>query len=157
MTIALHPIANPGADFDAAARLFDRYRQFYGQAPAPDVSRAFLLDRLAKRESVVLLARVAGAPAGFVQLYPGFSSIACRPTMTLNDLFVEAACRSAGVGRRLVEAAIDIAVRSGASALTLETAVDNLRAQRLYERFGFVRSCGFHTYALELAGRGEGP
>lgn len=47
-------------------------------------------------------------------------------------------------------AARDHAVVSGAANLTLETALDNAKAQRLYESFGFVRDTKFCTYTLDL-------
>jgi ribosomal protein S18 acetylase RimI-like enzyme len=34
--------------------------------------------------------------------------------------------------------------------MTLETATDNLTAQRLYESLGWVRDPGYYTYCLDL-------
>ncbi len=47
------------ADVDTAAALFRGYLDFYEVAPAdPDAPRAFLAERIAKDESLVLLADV---------------------------------------------------------------------------------------------------
>ena len=72
------------------APLFDQYRQFYRQVPDLPGVEAFLRDRLTGRQALILLAvnPATGAGAGFVQLYPSFSSIRLQPILILNDLFV---------------------------------------------------------------------
>lgn len=42
------------------------------------------------------------------------------------------------------------ALLTGAKGLVLETATDNLGAQRLYESLGYVRDTGYYTYCLDL-------
>jgi ribosomal protein S18 acetylase RimI-like enzyme len=140
---------------DAArvAELFDAYRSFYEQAPDLDGALAFLADRLARDESVVLLASTPAPdarPAGFVQLYPAFSSVRMTRTWILNDLFVAPEFRRRGVARRLMESAIAHARETGAAAVELETAVDNHAAKPLYETLGFVRDDAFDRYALRI-------
>lgn len=152
-TIEILPITPSCAGLDAAALLFDQYRQFYGQPAQAQVSHQFLTDRLSRGESIVLFATVDAQAAGMIQLYHGFSSIACCRTMVLNDLFVSPGYRSAGIGRQLVQAAIRCAIASGAASIQLETAQDNSSAQKLYERLGFARSTGFFTYILSLDSR----
>ncbi|MNL66313.1 hypothetical protein D3C87_1907580 [compost metagenome] len=44
----------------------------------------------------------------------------------------------------------DFARLSGAKGMTLETATDNVSAQRLYESLGYVRDPGYYTYCLDL-------
>ncbi|TAG25312.1 MAG: GNAT family N-acetyltransferase [Burkholderiales bacterium] len=147
-TIQILPITASGAAFESATELFDQYRQFYGQAPQLQASRRFLHDRLSSGESTVLLASVGSQAAAFAQLYRGFSSIQCCQTVILNDLFVSPQHRSAGLGRHLVNAAIEQARESGAQSISLETAQDNAAAQRLYEACGFVRASGFFSYSF---------
>jgi GNAT superfamily N-acetyltransferase len=143
-------ITAESAAFEQAVRLFDQYRQFYGQASELSVCRSYLHDRLSHGESTVLLATVNEQTVAFAQLYPGFSSIACRKTLILNDMFVSPAHRSEGIGQRLVEASICWARSQGAASIQLETAHDNAAAQRLYDRLGFVRAAGFVSYGLRL-------
>jgi ribosomal protein S18 acetylase RimI-like enzyme len=45
---------------------------------------------------------------------------------------------------------LSTAVSTGAVRIDLETAVDNLTAQRLYESLGYVREQAFHKYSLAL-------
>ena len=124
------------ADLPVLAPLFDRYRQFYSQPSDPDRALGFLADRLEREESVVFLAIEGGQAFGFVQLYPGFSSVAAARTFVLNDLYVEVDRRGGGIGRRLVAAATAHARDAGAGSLSLQTGVANDAAQRLYESLG---------------------
>ena len=139
------------ADVDRVAPLFDAYRQFYGLPPGLSLCRQYLAERLGRDESVVLLAADHdGAAVGFVQMYPGFSSLSAARTYQLHDLFVDPAARQQGVGRRLMEAAADEARRRGAVSLALSTAKTNHPAQRLYESLGWVRDTEFYEYNLRL-------
>ncbi|TJY44174.1 GNAT family N-acetyltransferase [Cohnella pontilimi] len=135
---------------ELAAPLFDRYRQFYGQSSDITGARAFLEERLRHEQSVICLAldQASGKGAGFMQLYPTFSSVSMRHTWILNDLFVLPEFRGRGVGRKLLEAARKHAIDTGAKGLSLSTAVDNVTAQKLYESFGFIRDREFYHYDL---------
>jgi ribosomal protein S18 acetylase RimI-like enzyme len=138
-------------DLDTVAALFNAYRRFYGQPGDLERARAFLRERFAHHESVILLAcdDSCGAP-GFTQLYPLFSSVRCARTYLLNDLFVLPSARRQGVGTRLLTAAAAFARANGATSLSLSTAVDNTAAQKLYEALGWKRDSGFFEYHLSL-------
>lgn len=139
------------ADADRVAPLFDAYRQFYGLPSNLQLCRHYLAERLSRDESVVLLAGDAdGTALGFVQMYPGFSSLAAARTFVLYDLFVDPTARQRGVGRHLMEAAAVEARRRGAVSLVLSTAKTNHSAQRLYESLGWVRDEEFYEYNLRL-------
>lgn len=141
------------ADLDALAPLFDAYRVFYRQTADLATARAFLLERLQRDESVIILARYRDGrdTLGFTQLYPAFSSVSVRRIWILNDLFVAPEARQLGVARSLMEAARAFASATGALRLVLETAEDNLPAQELYEALGYARETGTRHYSLELA------
>ena len=118
-----------------AAPLFDAYRIFYVRTSDRLLARRFLSERLERGESVLLLA-LDGEPdraVGISQLYPIFSSVTARPRWLLNDLFVVPEARGRGVGRALLEPARRLAVETGAAALVLATAPDNVSARRLYD------------------------
>lgn len=137
------------ADVDRIAPLFDAYRVFYDQKSDVALAAAFLRERLAREESVVFVAEDEdGAAAGFVQLYPSFSSTATPPGRfwVLNDLFVVERLRRHGIGRALLERAERLARETDAVGLTLSTATGNLRAQRLYESMGYRRETIFFVY-----------
>jgi ribosomal protein S18 acetylase RimI-like enzyme len=136
-------------DVPTVAALFDQYRGFYRQPSDLATAAAFVRDRLAAGESEIFLAEDDdGTVLGFVQLYPTFSSTTTPPgkLWTLNDLYVVETARRRGVGRALMERAERLARETGAVGLTLSTAIDNLRAQHLYEATGYRRETVFFVY-----------
>ena len=142
--------ASAGA-IDAVAPLFDDYRQFYGLASDLPAAGEYLAERLEKDQSVLLIAVLPeGDVIGFTQLYPTFSSLSMTRALVLYDLYVAPAARRMGVGRALLEAVRLYAIESGAVYIRLETAVDNLPAQRLYESLGYSRDEAFYTYYLQI-------
>jgi len=113
-------------DVADVAPLFDAYRRFYGRSADLAVASEFLQQRIARGESVVLVARDAnGTARGFAQLYPSFSSVRAARTLVLNDLFVAPDVRRAGVGRALLEQAAAYACDRGIGRMKLSTAIDN--------------------------------
>ena len=147
---AVEIVAATPADVGEVAPLFDAYRQFYRKPPDQEAARRFLFARLSKGESVLFLARHEGRAVGFVHLYPAFSSVELRRLWILNDLYVAPEARKLGIGRALMERAHQLAQATRANCLTLETASDNLPAQRLYESLGWKREREFYRYFLPL-------
>lgn len=140
-------------DLDALVPLFDAYRVFYAQPSDPQRARDFLRRRLERGDSAVLLAERDGRAAGFVQLYPMFSSVGTARTWVLNDLFVAPRDRGAGVARELLRASSDFARADGALRLELETTPDNHAAQALYRAEGWRAYDGTLRFHLPLADR----
>ena len=138
-------------DVDRVAPLFDLYREFYKERADPEGSRAFLMERLTNNESVVYLAVDRELTVvGFIQLYPSFSSTSMKRLWILNDLFVLPAARKRGVGGALLRRAEEFAKETNAKGLELETWVNNLPAQRLYEKCGWKRNTEFYQYTHYL-------
>jgi len=89
--------------------------------------------------------------------------VALRPldsrTGEMKRLYVRPAYRSGGLGRRLVEAVIEVARQTGYSEVRLDTLPTMASAQALYHRLGFVEIPPYNTthlpgtrfYALQLA------
>jgi GNAT superfamily N-acetyltransferase len=136
-------------DLPALAILFDGYRQFYEQPADLERAGAFLRERLRRDESVVLLAHIDGEAAGFTQLYPLWSSVNTARVWLLNDLYVAASARRRGVARGLLDAAGDFCRSDGAHGLQLETARDNVPAQKLYEACGWKHDDGHWWYTWQ--------
>lgn len=61
-----------------------------------------------------------------------------RRWVYLHSMYVEPCARGRRIAQRLIRRALAWARGQGASAATLETAVNNDAAQALYDRFGFV-------------------
>lgn len=145
MTIRLASVQ----DIPALAVLFDLYRQFYQQAADLAAAEAFLKERFALKESIVLVAEENGELAGFTQLYPIFSSVSLRRTWLLNDLYVLSGYRGRGLGTALLDAAKDLGRERGIKWLLLETSEDNHTAQSVYEKNGWIREVDRY-YRFEL-------
>ncbi len=138
-------------DVGILAPLFDAYRIFYGQPSDLNLAGKFLFERLTANESVIYFCRQsAGAPMGFTQLYPSFSSISAGRIWILNDLFVSPSARCLGVGRALIQAAHDHARATGASQVILSTAHTNKTAQALYKSVGYVQDTEFQNYSFKI-------
>lgn len=133
---------------DEIAKLFDAYRRFYGQPSDLPAGRRFLEERLRVGDAQIICVVSDLGVAGFAQLYPTLDSIAMARSWILHDLFVAPDHRHRGVARMLLHAARDLAIRTGASLLTLSTAVDNTAAQALYESEGWERDDGYYHYEL---------
>jgi len=139
---------------DEAARLFDAYRQFYRQPSNLTACRTWLAMRLQMGQSTVFVAEEGGRAVGFMQLYPGFCSVALAPVWTLYDLYVSPEARGRGVAGALLETARHFGLAQGAAYLQLSTAHDNHIAQRQYERHGWQYDTVFRTYTLPLESSG---
>jgi GNAT superfamily N-acetyltransferase len=118
----------------------------------PDDSRnaAFFRRFVAPSDDGLLLgAWLEGELAGHACLYWSFSSTAAREVVHLNDLFVVEGHRGGGVGRALIDATVEVARDRVVRTVTWMTALDNRKAQRLYESTGASRSAWFE-YELEV-------
>jgi ribosomal protein S18 acetylase RimI-like enzyme len=130
-------------DLEALVELFDQYRIFYKQKSNIEGAKEFLEERMKREESVIFIAYNDQYPVGFTQLYPLFSSVNMHRTWILNDLYVNESVRGKGIGESLLKKAIEFAEETGAKGLSLETGEDNLIAQKLYEKIGFIKETSF--------------
>lgn len=149
MSVSTRPAAV--SDLEAAAALFDAYRQFYEQPSDLALARRFITERFQRKESVLIVAEDAsGALIGFTQIYPTFCSVRAAHTFVLYDLFVAPAARGTGAGRALMLAAEAHARKAGAARMELSTARTNLIGQSLYESLGWERDITFLVYGRDL-------
>ncbi|TCP19142.1 acetyltransferase (GNAT) family protein [Scopulibacillus darangshiensis] len=141
-------------ELNLVAGLFDKYRVFYKQPSNLEAGKKFIQERMESNQSVIFLAienqEDGLKPVGFVQLYPSFSSVAMKKLWILNDLYVDQAARQKGVAKALMQKAKEYALETGAKGLALETAVDNKKAQQLYESIGYEKAEDVYHYNLLL-------
>ena len=118
------------------------YCDFYEVEPSDEqleaLSRALIADP--ERDGVQLLARNGGEAVGFATIYWSWATTIASRIGVMNDLFVALAARGTGAAERLIEACVDECRRHGATELAWQTAPDNERAQRVYDRIGAERS-----------------
>jgi GNAT superfamily N-acetyltransferase len=118
------------------------YCDFYEVSPSDEqllaLSRALLADP--EREGVQLLARDDdGRATGFATIYWSWATTSAERIGVMNDLFVVPEARGSGAAQALIEACRVECARHGAAKLTWQTALDNERAQKVYDRVGANR------------------
>ena len=118
------------------------YCDFYEVSPSDDellaLSRALIADP--DRDGVQLLARNEGEALGFATIYWSWATTIASRIGVMNDLFVAPAARGTGAAEQLILACVEECRQHGAAELTWQTAPDNERAQRVYDRVGATRS-----------------
>jgi GNAT superfamily N-acetyltransferase len=129
-------------DLDELLPLMRGYCDFYEVAPADEelltLARALLADP--QREGVQLLAREDdGRAIGFATVYWSWATTSAERIGVMNDLFVAPEARGSGAAEALIEACRTECAAHGAAKLTWQTATDNERAQKVYERVGATR------------------
>ncbi len=138
-------------DAEFIGPLFDSYRIFYQKASNILLAKKFIAERLKRNESTIYYAKAKdGDFVGFVQLYPTFSSISIKRSWILNDLYVKPHIRNLGVAKQLMQAAHQLARETDASEIVLETAPDNISAQKLYDALGYKLNNEYLNYSYSL-------
>lgn len=105
-------------------------------------------------EGVQLLARAAGPdgeagdPLGFATVFWTWQTLDGARIGVMNDLYVVTEARGLGVGRQLIERCRGECRKRGAAKLVWETALDNERAQRLYDSIG-AESSRWLSYEID--------
>lgn len=84
----------------------------------------------------VLIAELDGTPAGFALFFPNYSTWEGRPGLYLEDIFVEDAARTRGIGRKLIAALARLARERGCVRIDLSV-LDWNPARGFYRRLGF--------------------
>ena len=130
------------ADLPDLLPLVRAYCDFYDVAPADEallaVSRALIADP--DREGIQLIARGDGGEAvGFATVYWSWDTLIAARVGVMHDLFVIPPARGTGIADLLIEACVEECRRHGAAKLGWQTAPDNTRARRVYERVGATR------------------
>lgn len=142
--MALGIVCATSDDLDELAALFSAYRTFFNPDADVEDSRPFLASRLRDGDGVIFLARVDAQAAGFVQLYPLWSSWYCRRIWFLSDLYVAEKHRNAGVAKMLVERVKRFADETGAGSVMVELPHSEPHLTAFYDRLGFHRDAVFH-------------
>ncbi len=93
------------------------------------------LDALTREKNIFLIAEEAGELNGYLGLYQSLDE------GEITNVAVKADKRNTGIGRKLMQAAIEEAKQQQISRIILEVRVSNASAIHLYEKCGFI-NCG---------------
>jgi ribosomal protein S18 acetylase RimI-like enzyme len=149
------PPRQPGSSEDAAVRratpgdaeavahlLHDFQAEFEEPSPGVEALAERYADLIRNRDMTVLLA--GDGPAGFAQIRyrPWVYSAGPQAHSYLEELYVVPSLRGQGIGRALMEAAMDMARNEGATHMELGTSETDTAARALYESLGFTNREG---------------
>lgn len=124
-------------DADAAARLVHDFNtEFAEPSPGPEQLAERLRMLLAGDDTAVLLAGAGPDGLAVLRFRPSLWSQARE--CYLAELYVAPAQRGRGLGRALLEAAIELARAEGADSMDLSTSEHDVAARALYARLGFT-------------------
>ena len=147
VTISIRPIEP--RDQPRWRELWDAYTRFYQREPLEALT-ASTWERIFD-PGVPVHAIVAegsdGNVVGIANYLVHESTSALRPVCYLQDLFVDPASRTGGVGGRLIDWLVAEMAVQGWSRLYWHTKEDNYRARGLYDKYN--RQSGFLRYVIE--------
>ncbi len=130
--------------------LFDLYRQFYKYKTEIKKSTQYIKERISKKESTIFLCFCDKEPVGFVQLYETFDSLNINKKLVLYDLYVKKEFRQNGIGKSLMDIAKKFGRKKKIKLIELSTAINNKKAQALYESLDYKRDREYYNYYLEI-------
>ncbi len=138
------------SDFDGWLPLWQGYLKFY-ETELSDEQTQLTWNRLCDEEFELHgVVAVSGSEViGFAHFSPAISSWSDAPDVYLEDLYVNPARRSAGIGSALIEFVTQIAGEMGARKVFWQTHRDNQVARRVYDTLGklsefviYEKACG---------------
>lgn len=140
-------------DLEILLPLMRGYCDFYEVDPPDEallaMSRALLADPAS--EGVQLLAVDGdGDGCGFATIFWTWSTLTAARLGVMNDLFVVPGARGSGLADALIAACAAQCRERGATKLSWQTALDNERAQAVYDRVGGRRSAWL-DYDLDVS------
>ena len=141
------------ADLPELLPLMRGYCDFYEVTPSDDELLAFSRELLASPmlDGVQLIARdEASRAVGFATILWTWSTLSTSRIAVMNDLFVSADARGGGTADALIAACAQRAREHGATSLDWQTARDNERARKVYDRVGGRADDRWVDYSLSI-------
>ena len=142
------------ADAASMARLgAQTFTETFGHLYAPEDLALFLAnhreekwrDELGSADLAVRVAEADGVAAGYAKVGPpSLPFEVTRPTAELRQFYVLKPWHGAGVAHALMAWVEEEARRRGAEQIFLSVFIDNHRARRFYERYGFAVVGTYH-------------
>jgi ribosomal protein S18 acetylase RimI-like enzyme len=124
-----------GDDRALAAVVHSAWTWTVGPVPLSPRERAFFNDQT--RPENVFVAQHFDQVVGYVKLRPAAMAASCGHVQQVHGFAVDPTAQGLGIGRQLLDAARQEAIRRGARRITLRVLGTNIRAQKLYLACGY--------------------
>ncbi len=129
------------ADAEQIGRLLHAFNTEYREwTPGPEPIADRMRELLPGGDTAVLLAGEPPCGIAVLRIRPSLWTPA--PECYLAELYVQPQMRGKGLGRALMEAALELARAEGATYIDLGTSEDDVAARSLYESLGFTNREG---------------
>lgn len=129
------------ADAEAVGRLLHDFNTEFGEpTPGPDRLTERIRRLLAAGDTTVLLGGAGPDGVAVLRFRAAIWSDALE--CYLAELYVASQCRGHGLGRALLQTAMEVARAHGADHMDLGTSEADAAARSLYESFGFINREG---------------
>ncbi|UNL83171.1 GNAT family N-acetyltransferase [Priestia koreensis] len=117
--------------------MYEYIVDFY-QCPKPPLEhvQGIIHTMLRQQEGIQFVAEEHGHLIGFATLYFTYSTTSAQKITVMNDLYLVEEARGGGAATALFKACHEYSLQNGFVRMTWETAKDNQRAQRFYEKMG---------------------
>lgn len=127
-------------DFDAVFELLLELREHFGDVKPVDRDgmHSLYLRFLRRENRYAYVAETDGRPVALMSLSIDESLYEEKPYMVIDELVVNAAHRGRGIGKRLIDRAVSLAVERGCCEVCVDTKQANEGAVRFYRRHGFT-------------------
>ena len=140
-------------DYEGWLPLWDGYNAFYGRQGATaldlNITQTTWARFLNDHEPVdAFVAEQNGRLVGLVHFIFHRSTTRLSDVCYLQDLYVNKDLRGAGIGRQLIQAVYDAALKAGSTRVYWQTQNSNLAGRALYDKV--AKHMGFIVYSLEL-------
>ena len=150
-TLRIRPITN--IDYEAWLPLWDGYNAFYGRqgetALGLKITQTTWVRFLNNNEPVnAFVAEQNGKLVGLVHFIFHRSTTRLSDVCYLQDLYVKKDLRGTGIGRQLIKAVYDAALKSGSTRVYWQTQDSNIAGRALYDKI--AKHLGFIVYSHEL-------
>lgn len=98
-----------------------------------------------------LIAELDGEPAGFAIWAYTFSTFTGKPTLFIDDVYVEERCRGMGIGSGIFSYLAGVACEKGCARMDWYCTLDNVSGKEYYRRMGAEEEDWFTVYRLTRA------
>ena len=136
----------PGTSADTEP-LYPLYKTLRPKDNVSQQDFARLLAAVLEEQTELWVAEGEKHPVGFLTLRIG-TTLHGRRSGTIEELIVDPKVRRGGIGRRLVEKAIERARAAGCWSLELATYDNGADTRAFYEKFGFKSSSTFYRLSI---------